>query len=133
MGTTEPALRGPTRNPWDLTRSVGGSSGGSAAAVAARMVPMAHGGDGGGSIRIPASATGCFGLKPTRARLPMGPVVAESWSGWVSEHAINPERARQRCPPRRDPRPRPPALLTSLQPQHARGSKRSATTRGACA
>lgn len=87
-GVTEPALRGPTRNPWDLNRTPGGSSGGSSAAVAARYVPMAHGGDGGGSIRIPAAHTGLVGLKPTRARNPSGPFSGERWAGFVAEHAL---------------------------------------------
>jgi amidase len=85
---TEPVLFGPTRNPWDLTRSPGGSSGGSAAAVAAGMVPMASGGDGGGSIRIPASCCGLFGLKPTRGRVPTGPNRGEMWHGFVVEHVL---------------------------------------------
>jgi amidase len=88
MPTTEPALFGPSRNPWDTTRATGGSSGGSAAAVASRMVSFAHGNDGGGSIRIPASCCGLFGLKPTRARNPLGPDFGDMFSGLVAEHAL---------------------------------------------
>src|SRR5437867_6318356 len=86
--TTEPEAYGPTRNPWDTGRSTGGSSGGSAAAVAAGLVPAAHANDGGGSIRIPASACGVVGLKPTRGRTSLGPDVAESWGGAVVEHVV---------------------------------------------
>jgi amidase len=88
LPTTEPLLFGPCYNPWNTGHTTGGSSGGSAAAVAAGMVPMAHGNDGGGSIRIPASCCGVFGLKPTRARNPLGPDFGDVISGLVAEHAL---------------------------------------------
>ena len=89
MPTTESRLHGPTRNPWNLAHSSGGSSGGAAAAVAARILPVAHASDGGGSIRIPASASGVFGLKPTRARNPLGPDRGEGWGGFACGHVVS--------------------------------------------
>jgi len=86
--TTEPVAYGATRNPWNQGRTPGGSSGGSGAAVGARMVAMAHGNDGGGSIRIPASCCGVFGLKPTRGRNPLGPDQGDMMGGLVCEHAL---------------------------------------------
>ena len=88
LPTTEPLLYGASRNPWNIDHSTGGSSGGSAAAVAAGIVPMAHTNDGGGSIRIPAACCGLFGLKPTRGRNPLGPVTGDLMSGLIVEHVV---------------------------------------------
>ena len=84
----EPVLHGATRNPWNPEFSTSGSSGGSAAAVASGMVAMAHGNDAGGSLRFPAAACGLFGLKPTRARTPLGPEYGDAIGGWAVEHAL---------------------------------------------
>ena len=86
--TTEPETFGPTRNPWNTDRIVGGSSGGSASAVASRMIAIAHAGDGGGSIRNPAGACGVAGLKPSRGRITLGPDTGQSWSDCVTEFVI---------------------------------------------
>ena len=86
--TTEPTMRGPTRNPWDLQHSPGGSSGGSAASVASGMVPAAHGNDNAGSIRVPAAVCGVFGLKPTRGLVPIGPRFPELAAGLNCEHVL---------------------------------------------
>ena len=88
MGVTEPELHGPTRNPWNLDHTPGGSSGGSGAAVSSGIVPMASGGDGGGSIRIPASCCALFGMKVTRGRNPLGPESGEIWQGAVVEGVL---------------------------------------------
>jgi amidase len=89
MPTTEPHLYGPARNPWNTSHSTGGSSGGSAAAVAAGVVPLAHANDGGGSIRVPAACCGLVGLKPTRGRNPLGPLLGDSLNGLGCEHVVS--------------------------------------------
>ena len=86
--TTEPEAYGPSRNPWNPDHSTGGSSGGSAAAVASGMVAVAHASDGGGSIRIPASACGLVGLKPSRGRISLGPSYGEYWAGMVTSFVV---------------------------------------------
>jgi amidase len=91
MAPTTEAVRnhGPTLNPWDQSRSSGGSSGGAGVAVATGVVPIAHGSDGGGSIRIPAACCGLYGLKPSRGRVPMGPARGEGWGGLSTDGVLS--------------------------------------------
>lgn len=87
--STEPELTGACRNPWNVAHSPGGSSGGASAAVSSGVIPMASASDGGGSIRVPASCTGLFGLKPSRGRVPSGPDAADGWFGFIAEHVVS--------------------------------------------
>ncbi|MAP94115.1 MAG: amidase [Ponticaulis sp.] len=87
--STESALFGETRNPWNLERTSGGSSGGASAAVSSGVLPLAQASDGGGSIRIPAACTGLFGMKPSRGRIPLGPNRTEGWGGLSTVHAVS--------------------------------------------
>ena len=130
LPTTEPIAWGATRNPWNLEHSPGGSSGGSAAAVAAGMVPFAHASDGGGSIRIPASCCGLVGLKPSQGRITLGPFRDESNLGvelCVSRTVRDTARCSTRCAA--------PASATRSSPRPRRGptSRSSAPIPGGCA
>ncbi len=89
LPVTENEAWGTTRNPWDVSRTPGGSSGGSAAAVAARLAPIAHASDGGGSIRIPAACCGLVGLKPSRGRVPSGPLISDVMHGGAVEGCVS--------------------------------------------
>lgn len=89
MPVTEPGFFGPSRNPWNVECTPGGSSGGASAAVAAGILPLANASDGGGSIRIPASCAGLVGLKPSRGRNPSGPIKAEGWAGQSISHVVS--------------------------------------------
>ena len=131
LPSAESARHGATGNPWDPSRSAGGSSGGSAAAVASGMVPVAHGNDLGGSIRIPASACGLFGLKPTRGRNPLGPRYGDVLLGWAVEH-VSPAPSATARPSSTSPPGPSPETPTPRHRTSARGSRRPAARPGRC-
>jgi len=140
LPTTESKLYGPARNPWNVEYSTGGSSGGSAAAVAARIVPIAHATDGGGSIRIPASCCGLVGLKVSRGRVTQGPDAADSTSGLSVDHVVTrsvrdcaAESGRNRAPARTADHCRfvqRPKRSAASSPGRARIGENGATRRG---
>ncbi len=133
LGSTETLLHGVTHNPWDPTRSAGGSSGGSAAAVAARMVPMAHASDGGGSIRIPAAMNGVFGFKPSGDR--MAPSSPHDMHGLLVDHCVTisvRDSARMLAATERDDTSLPKVgLVTGASPQRLRIGYYATTLMGA--
>jgi Asp-tRNA(Asn)/Glu-tRNA(Gln) amidotransferase A subunit family amidase len=126
LPTTESVLYGPCHNPWQPDHSTGGSSGGSAAAVAAGIVPFAHANDGGGSIRIPASCCGLVGLKPTRGRNPLGPMLGDIMNGLICEHVVSRTVRDTAAAPSR-------AIRTAHSRRRGRFSRRSAPRSDACA
>ena len=131
--TTEPLAYGAAHNPWSLERSTGGSSGGSAAAVAAGIVPVAHGNDMGGSIRIPASCCGAVGLKPSRDRTSFAPDYGEYWGPLTHEHVITRTVRDSAAVLDATAGPVPGDLHMAPAAVAAVACRRSAPTRAACA